>query len=207
MTVEPKSAAAKRVHGGRTFYFCAKSCAEAFDRDPRKYLEGGPRPKASPGPPTSTAAPKGSPSPRPAPSGRGGKQPPLFEIKGTQKSAFLRKPPVKGGAAADSVPLAIPPSISRVTLAIDGMHSASCVSTIESTLEGVTGVAEASVNLATGQAQVTGRGLNPRRLIEAVRTAGYEARPAGEEEPGRKEDRAAEEMRRVLRRTAVAAAL
>ena len=164
-------------------------------------------PKASPDASTSTPAPKGSPSPRPSPAGRGGKQPPLFEIKGTQKSAFLRKPPVRGGAAADSVPLAIPPSISSVTLAIDGMHCASCVSTIESTLEGVTGVAEASVNLATGQAQVTGRGLNPRRLIEAVRTAGYEARPAGEEEPGRKEDRAAEEMRHVLRRTAVAAAL
>ncbi|HEV8117216.1 MAG TPA: heavy metal-associated domain-containing protein, partial [Thermoanaerobaculia bacterium] len=67
-----------------------------------------------------------------------------------------------------------------VTLAIEGMHCASCVSTIEHTLEGVTGVAEASVNLATGQAQITGRGLNPRRLIEAVRTAGYQARPAGE---------------------------
>jgi copper chaperone CopZ len=69
------------------------------------------------------------------------------------------------------------------------MHCASCVSTIEHTLEGVTGVAEASVNLATGQAQILGRGLNPRRLMEAVRTAGYQARPAGEEEPAQAEDR------------------
>ena len=54
MTVDPKSAAAKRVYGGRTFYFCAKGCAEAFDGDPKKYLEGGPRgmpPRKAPSPP------------------------------------------------------------------------------------------------------------------------------------------------------------
>jgi heavy metal translocating P-type ATPase len=87
------------------------------------------------------------------------------------------------------------------------MHCASCVSTIEQTLEGVTGVGKASVNLATGQAQITGRGLNPRRLIEAVRTAGYQARPAGEEEPAQAEDRSARELQSVLRRTALSAAL
>jgi YHS domain-containing protein len=38
MTVEPSSAAAKRVHDGETIYFCAEGCAEAFDRDPKKYL-------------------------------------------------------------------------------------------------------------------------------------------------------------------------
>ena len=197
MTVEPKSAAAKRVHGGRTFYFCAQGCAEAFDEDPRKYLEGGPRGMPKPK----------APSPQPSPAGRGGRQPPLFEIKGPPKSAFLRKPPVKVGQAADGVPPAIPPTICRVTLAIDGMHCASCVSTIEATLEGVTGVAEASVNLATARAEVTGRGLNPRRLIEAVRTAGYDARPAGEETPGAAEDRSARELQAILARTALAAAL
>ena len=203
MTVEPKSAAAKRVYGGRTFYFCATGCAEAFDGDPKKYLEGGPRgmPRAkSPSPPP-------SPPGRGSPPGRAGRQPPLFEIKGPAKSAFLRKPPVKSGQAADGVPAAIPPTISRVSLAIEGMHCASCVSTIEATLQGVTGVAEASVNLATGRAQVTGRGLNPRRLIEAVRTAGYQAHPAGEEESRQAQDRAAGELKAILARTALAAAL
>ena len=213
MAVEPKSAAAKRVYGGRTFYFCAKGCAESFDADPKKYLEGGPRPMRQPvgakakAPSPQPSGVSGGRPPDPPRAGRGGRQPPLFEIKGPPKSAFLRKPPVKAGPAADEVPPAIPPTISRVTLAIDGMHCASCVSTIEATLEGVTGVGEASVNLATGRAQVTGRGLNPRRLIEAVRTAGYQARPAGEEEPGQAEDRSARELKATLARTALAAAL
>ncbi|HEY3124817.1 MAG TPA: YHS domain-containing protein, partial [Thermoanaerobaculia bacterium] len=45
MTVEPQSAAARRVYGGRTFYFCAKGCAEAFDKDPKKYAAALPRQK------------------------------------------------------------------------------------------------------------------------------------------------------------------
>jgi len=202
MTVEPQSAAARRVYGGRTFYFCAKGCAEAFDRDPKRYLEGRPRPMghaASKTPPSLAGASPAKPQPR------GGKQPPLFEIKGPPRSAFLRKPPVR--ASPDAVPAAIPPATSRVSLEIEGMHCASCVSTIEGALVGVTGVADASVNLATARAEVIGRGLNPRRLIEAVRTVGYDARPAGEEEPGQTEDRTAREMRLVLRRTILAAAL
>jgi P-type Cu+ transporter len=202
MTVEPQSAAARRVYGGRTFYFCAKGCAEAFDRDPKRYLEGRPRPMghaASKTPPSLAGASQAKPQPRV------GKQPPLFEIKGPPRSAFLRKPPVK--ASPNAVPAAIPPPTSRVSLEIEGMHCASCVSTIEGALVGVTGVADASVNLATARAEVIGRGLNPRRLIEAVRTVGYDARPAGEEEPGLTEDRTAREMRLVLRRTILAAVL
>src|SRR5262252_902342 len=99
MTVDPKSAAAKRVHGGRTFYFCAKGCAEAFDGDPKKYLEGGPRGMPAPtrkAPSPHPAEVGGGRPPEPLRAGRGGstRQPPLFEIKGAQKSAFLRKPPV-----------------------------------------------------------------------------------------------------------------
>jgi len=52
MTVEPSSAAAKRVHDGRTIYFCAKGCAEAFEKDPEKYL-GQRRSKRPPGAPAS----------------------------------------------------------------------------------------------------------------------------------------------------------
>jgi Cu+-exporting ATPase len=242
MTVEPSSAAAKRVHDGRTFYFCAKSCAEAFDKDPEKYL--GQRTSKSPSTagvspsplpagrslretwPAATAGAEGLRSPDPGleisrlpvakrppqpeatslapPRGERRKQAPLFEIKGA-KSAFLRKPPVK--PAPDSPAMPPPPATSRVTLAIEGMHCASCVATIEGALSGVTGVTAASVNLATARAQVVGRGLNPRRLIDAVRTSGYDAKPAGEEEPGQADDRAARELRLILRRTLIAAVL
>src|SRR5262249_35906527 len=58
-----------------------------------------------------------------------------------------------------------------------------------------------------GRAQVAGRGLNVRRLTEAVKSAGYQARPAGEEETRATEERAAHELRLVLVRTVVAAAL
>ncbi|HSB35739.1 MAG TPA: heavy metal translocating P-type ATPase [Thermoanaerobaculia bacterium] len=195
MTVEPSSAAAERVHEGQTFYFCAKGCAERFEKDPKKYLS----------PPLKGSSPaKVAPSPRPSPRGRGGKQTPLFEIKGP-KSAFLRKPPVSPPPGAPLAPA--PPPLSRVALAIEGMHCASCVATIEDALSAVVGVSEAAVNLATGRADVTGRGLNPRRLIEAVRSSGYEAKPAEAQEPGAAEDATALELRRVLRRTLIAAAL
>src|SRR5262245_14805296 len=93
-----------------------------------------------------------------------------------------------------------------VTLAIQGMHCASCVTTIENALAAVPGVEDASVNLGTARAEVRGLDLDSPRLIAAVRESGYDARPA--EEPSAEADaEAAREARNVLRRTLVAAAL
>jgi YHS domain-containing protein len=39
MTVDPKTAAAQSTHQGRTYYFCAVGCKQAFDREPDKYAE------------------------------------------------------------------------------------------------------------------------------------------------------------------------
>lgn len=39
MMVDPKTAAAKREHGGKIFYFCSKQCAAEFDKDPGRYTE------------------------------------------------------------------------------------------------------------------------------------------------------------------------
>ncbi len=63
-------------------------------------------------------------------------------------------------------------------LAIGGMHCASCVGRVENALEGVPGVSQASVNLATERASVT---VDPSIVREpaleaAVALAGYEAR-------------------------------
>jgi len=38
MTVSPEKAAANIEHAGKTHYFCSKSCAERFSRDPEKFL-------------------------------------------------------------------------------------------------------------------------------------------------------------------------
>jgi len=40
MEVDPKTAAATSEYKGKTYYFCAKGCKVAFDRDPAKYLSG-----------------------------------------------------------------------------------------------------------------------------------------------------------------------
>ncbi|HYC14874.1 MAG TPA: cation transporter, partial [Stellaceae bacterium] len=62
-----------------------------------------------------------------------------------------------------------------VSLKIDGMTCAACVSRVEKALARVPGVSEASVSLATEEARVVGPGLETSRLIAAVEAAGYEA--------------------------------
>ena len=39
MTVDPATAPAVRQHEGRNYFFCRPECAEAFEADPRRYLE------------------------------------------------------------------------------------------------------------------------------------------------------------------------
>jgi P-type Cu+ transporter len=38
MTVEPARAAAQSSYRGQTYYFCAVSCKQQFDKEPEKYL-------------------------------------------------------------------------------------------------------------------------------------------------------------------------
>lgn len=40
MEVDEKKAAATASHQGKTYYFCAAGCKNAFDKDPQKYLAG-----------------------------------------------------------------------------------------------------------------------------------------------------------------------
>jgi Cu+-exporting ATPase len=45
MEVSEKTAAAKSVHKGKTYFFCAVGCKKTFDKDPEKFLKDGePRP-------------------------------------------------------------------------------------------------------------------------------------------------------------------
>ncbi len=68
---------------------------------------------------------------------------------------------------------------SSVTLAIDGMTCASCVSRVEKALLRVPGVVRAEVNLATESASVTlaTRQIDEAALVAAVERAGYVATP------------------------------
>ncbi len=68
---------------------------------------------------------------------------------------------------------------SSVSLAIDGMTCASCVSRVEKALMRVPGVVRAEVNLATESATVSvaTRHIDEAALVAAVERAGYVARP------------------------------
>ena len=39
MSVDESKAAATGVYNGKTYYFCAKTCKERFDREPEKYVK------------------------------------------------------------------------------------------------------------------------------------------------------------------------
>jgi Cu+-exporting ATPase len=40
MMIDPKTAAATSKYEGKTYYFCARGCKVAFDKDPEKYIKG-----------------------------------------------------------------------------------------------------------------------------------------------------------------------
>ncbi|MEX0769727.1 MAG: copper ion binding protein, partial [Balneolaceae bacterium] len=68
-----------------------------------------------------------------------------------------------------------PTQLDKKTLDIEGMHCASCVSTVEKSLNKVKGVEEASVNLATESATVSydADEVSDDDLRKAVEAAGY----------------------------------
>ncbi|HUR39756.1 MAG TPA: heavy metal translocating P-type ATPase [Verrucomicrobiae bacterium] len=66
----------------------------------------------------------------------------------------------------------------EASLVIEGITCASCVNRVEKALHAVPGVQDASVNLATGLARVRmDATTTPQALVEAVKSAGYDARP------------------------------
>ncbi|CAN5878504.1 heavy metal translocating P-type ATPase [soil metagenome] len=98
-----------------------------------------------------------------------------------------------------------------VELAIEGMHCASCVRTVERALAAVPGVVTATVNLAAESARVrvVPGAADPVDLVEAVRRVGYEARyveDAAREEAERETGRKTE-LDSLKRRWLVAFAL
>ena len=97
----------------------------------------------------------------------------------------------------------------EIDLRIFGMHCASCVTSVESALGSVPGVAEASVNLATEQARVRLVAPVPlERLAAAVRAAGYEVRAlAGAASDDAEQRERAAELVLLRRRFIIAAAL
>ena len=75
---------------------------------------------------------------------------------------------------------ALPVETARVVrLGVDGMTCAGCVANVERALQGVSGVQDVAVNLATGMAQATiASGVSEDQLAQAIQAAGFEVRAA-----------------------------
>src|SRR5438445_7681182 len=121
MTVDPGSAAATREHGGNMYLFCAPGCAALFDRDPQKYLTT--RQSTSDG----------------RPMGRRQRSLPNFEPGPRAEIQSLKAHPSPRSEMRSSQNR-VRNSSSTLSLAIEGMHCASCVTTIENALAAVPGV-------------------------------------------------------------------
>ena len=116
-------------------------------------------------------------------------------------SLTLDGDPAAAVAAIDRAGYAVPEA--TTVLAVDGLTCASCVGRVERALTSVSGVASASVNLATGRASVRHpEGLvDKAALIEAVAAAGYAAGPVADGEgagPSARQDAEASDLRRSL---------
>ncbi len=100
-----------------------------------------------------------------------------------------------------------PARTEALRLDLEGMTCASCVGRVEKALNGVPGVLEASVNLATETAQITvlaGSGAG-EAAVKAATAAGYPARIHAEGAP--RTDKKADEIAQLGRRVLTAAVL
>ncbi|MBS8225877.1 Cu(2+)-exporting ATPase [Vannielia litorea] len=98
-------------------------------------------------------------------------------------------------------------SEATTTLAIENMHCASCVGTVEKALSAVPGVTSTTVNLATRRATVTHGGVAGDALENAAKSVGYPARVQSRQHHEAGPADTAEETRAMARRTLIAALL
>ncbi|WP_421414793.1 heavy metal translocating P-type ATPase [Agrobacterium tumefaciens] len=97
-----------------------------------------------------------------------------------------------------------------IELDIEGMTCASCVGRVEKALKAVSGVSDASVNLATERAtvRVAGNAVSAARLAEAISQAGYKANEiVADKAKGNEPDRREAELRGLKISLATAVAL
>jgi len=97
-----------------------------------------------------------------------------------------------------------------IELDIEGMTCASCVGRVEKALKAVSGVSDASVNLATERAtvRIAGNAVSAARLAEAISQAGYKANEiVADKAKGDEPDRREAELRGLKISLATAVAL
>ncbi len=75
--------------------------------------------------------------------------------------------------------------LQETVIRVDGMVCSSCGATVEQALRRLAGVAQAQADVRADSVRVRydGKKVTPRQLAEAIRKAGYQARPPGEKSP------------------------
>jgi Cu+-exporting ATPase len=186
MTLQTEQAAATRSLAGEIYYFCSDRCATQFDREHAQSATTGVAPSSGASetlrwielPLTPASGTTGIDSLRSAVAAVPGIRHVTVNPNGTllrvlydPAAASLSRLVERAQAAGYAV------GIASVTLAIEGMHCASCVTTIERELRRTAGVLKATVNLATETAQIEylpGM-VDIAGLRHAVEAAGYQA--------------------------------
>ena len=100
------------------------------------------------------------------------------------------------------------PKLRTIELAVEGMTCASCVSRIEAALKATPGIVDASVNLGSERARVTGLGRDLESAARlAIEEAGYAAKPIADEGAATREAAIAEAERRERTQVVIGALL
>ena len=189
MAIDPNEAAATRVAGGQTLYFCSERCVAQFDHEHQPSATTGVAVAAGP---RSINLPVANLTSRREGDHLAARVAALPGVRHATANVSARVLRVAYDPAATTVPAIVERARAagytvgqaEATLAIKGMHCASCVTAIEEALDRTAGVLGAEVNLATNQARVSylpGQ-IDLPGLARAVESAGFvadQAVPAG----------------------------
>jgi Cu+-exporting ATPase len=194
MTVEDKDAAGTSDFKGKTYYFCALSCKEKFDKNPSQYVKG--EGETCPLPETERDQKEPSPGAQRIDLPITGMscaacstrvQNALKKLKGVenatvnfaaeQGTVFYNPSEISVDSLIKTVKdSGYGVSISKITLPIKGMTCASCVEKVQKSLSSLDGVFSASVNLATEKATIeyVPAQVGIRDFKKTVRDIGYD---------------------------------
>ncbi|HEY6871262.1 MAG TPA: heavy-metal-associated domain-containing protein [Geobacteraceae bacterium] len=84
-----------------------------------------------------------------------------------------------------AAPVAATQGLKETVIPVDGMICSSCAATVEQALRRLAGVVQARADVEADSVRVSydGKKVTPRQMAEAIRKAGYRARPPGERAP------------------------
>lgn len=178
MIVEEKSAPAKATHEGTDYYFCALYCKEAFEKEPKKFIDGIKKWGEAVDPVCGMTV---EISHAAAMSVYKGKFIYFCNVSCKEKFDATPEKFISGEKKTEpeKKPLPSPPieGLKKVDLPITGMSCASCVAKIEKGLSKMSGIADAKVNFATEKATIS---FDPSQVhigdfVSTIKDLGYEA--------------------------------